>query len=59
MCVCVCVCVCVCLGGGLRVVSKVESSLRASLSPRFILLVSFSDTLLMFFVLDMVYDCHL
>ena len=53
------VCVCVCVGGGLCVVPKVESSARAPRLPRFILLVSLSDTLLVVSILDIVYDCHL
>ena len=56
---CVCVCVCVCVGGGLCVVPKVESSARAPRLPRFILLVSLSDTLLVVSILEIVYDCHL
>ena len=57
--VCVCVCVCVCMGGGLCIVPKVESSARAPRLPRFILLVSLSDTLLVVSILEIVYDCHL
>ena len=40
-------------------VSKVESSERASCLSRFILLGSFSDTLLVVSTLGIVYDCHL
>ena len=60
--VCVCVCVCVCgVGGGegLWAVSKVDNSARAPRLPRFILLKSFSDTLLVVSILDRVFDCHL
>ena len=46
-------------GGGLWAVSKVESSARAPRLPRFIQLVSFIDTLLVVWTLDIVYDCHL
>ena len=45
--------------GDLWAVSKVESSVRAPCLPRFILLESFSDTLLVVSVLDIVYSCHL
>ena len=45
--------------GGLWAVSKVESSARAPRLPRFIQLVSFIDTLLVVWTLDIVYDCHL
>ena len=45
--------------GGLWAVSNVESSVRAPRIPRFILLGSFSDTLLVVSILDIVYDCHL
>ena len=38
---------------------KVESSKCALHLPRFILPVSFSDTLLVVSILDLVYDCHL
>ena len=47
----------VCAGWGLWAVSKIERA-RAS-SPRFILLASFSDTLLVVSILDIVYHCHL
>ena len=46
-------------GGGLWAVSKVESLARAPRLLRFTLLVSFSDTLLVVSILDIVYDCHL
>ena len=46
-------------GGGLWAVSKVGSSARAPRLPRFIQLVSFIDTLLVVWTLDIVYDCHL
>ena len=61
VCVCVCVCVCVWGGGGegLWAVSKVDNSARAPRLPRFILLKSFSDTLLVVSILDRVFDCHL
>ena len=36
-----------------------EETARASALPRFILLVNFSDTLLVISILDIVYDCHL
>ena len=55
----VCVCVCVCMGGGMCIVPKVESSARAPRLPRFILLVSLSDTLLVVSILEIVYNCHL
>ena len=49
-------------GGGAGVlmgsVDSRELGVRASTS-RFILLVRFSDTLLLVSILDMVYDCHL
>ena len=47
--------------GVLWAVSKFEILVRAPSLPRFILLVSFSDTLLVVSILDMilVYDCHL
>ena len=45
--------------GDLWAVSKVESSVRAPCLPRFILLESFSDTLLVVSILDIVYSCHL
>ena len=45
--------------GGLWAVSKVESSARAPRLPRFIQLVSFIDTLLVVWTLNIVYDCHL
>ena len=62
--VCVCVCVCVWGGGvggaGLWSVSKVESPARAPCLLMFILLVSFSGTLLVVSILDIsFYDCHL
>ena len=44
--------------GGLWVVSIIESSGRAPELPRFILLVSFSDTLLVVSILDIVCDCY-
>ena len=44
---------------GLQAVSKVESSARTPHLPRFILLGSFSDTLLVVWILGMAYDCHL
>ena len=65
---CVFVCVCVCVGGGggwvggagLWSVSKVESPARAPCLLMFILLVSFSGTLLVVSILDIsFYDCHL
>ena len=64
LCVFVCVCVCVCGGGvggaGLWSVSKVESPARAPCLLMFILLVSFSGTLLVVSILDIsFYDCHL
>ena len=49
-------------GGGdcsLQAVPKVESSARAPRLPRFIQLVSFSVTLLVISILDIVYECHL
>ena len=36
-----------------------EETTRAPALPRFILLVNFSDTLLVISILDIVYDCHL
>ena len=47
-------------GGGVLMgsVDSRELGVRASTS-RFILLVRFSDTLLLVSILDMVYDCHL
>ena len=48
-------------GGGGVLMGSVDSrelGVRASTS-RFILLVRFSDTLLLVSILDMVYDCHL
>ena len=36
-----------------------EETARAPALPRFILLVNFSDTLLVISILDIVYDCHL
>ena len=48
-----------CRGGGLWAVSKTGSSARAPCLQRFILLVSFRDTLLVVSILDIVYDCHL
>ena len=47
------------LWGSVWAVSKVESSARALHLPRFIMLASFSDTLLVVSILDIVYDCHL
>ena len=47
------------LRGSLWAVSKVESSACAPRLPRFILLGSFSDTLLVVLILDIVNDCHL
>ena len=47
------------VGEGLWTVSKVESLARAPRLPRFILLISFSDTLLVVSTLDIVYDCNL
>ena len=47
------------LWGSLWAVSKVDRSARAPCLPRFILLGSFSDTLLVVSILDIVYDCHL
>ena len=38
--------------------SKVESLVRAPHLPRFTLMGSFSDTLLVVKILDIVYDCH-
>ena len=46
-------------GGVLWAVSKVKSSERAPRLLRFIMLVSFSDNLLVVSILDIVYDCHL
>ena len=51
MCVCVCVCVCLCgkregRGGSCGLSLKLELDTRAPRLPRFILLISFSDTLL-------------
>ena len=40
-------------------VTKVESSARAPCLPTFILLLSFSATLLVVSILDIVYGCHL
>ena len=58
-----CVCVCVRLWRGrcraLLAVSKVESLAHSTCLPIFILLVSFSQTLLVVSISDMVYDCHL
>ena len=47
------------LWGGLWAVSRVESSACAPRPPWFILLVSFSDILLVVSILDIVCDCHL
>ena len=47
------------LWGSLWAVSKVDRSARAPCLQRFILLGSFSDTLLVVSILDIVYDCHL
>ena len=57
VCMCVCACVCVCVGGGAYgLCPKLKArSARVPCLPRFILLGSFSDTLLV----DIVYDCHL
>ena len=50
-----CVCVCGWVGGwGVLGCAKVESSARAPRLPRFILLVSLSDTLLVISILDSV-----
>ena len=46
-------------GGGLWAVSKVGSLEHSPCLQRFILLVSFRDTLLVVSILDIVYDCHL
>ena len=46
-------------GGGLWAVSRVGGLARAPRLPRFIQLVSFIDTLLVVWTLDIVYDCHL
>ena len=46
-------------GGSLWVVSKVKSLGRPPPLPRFIQLGSFSDTLLVASILEIVYDCHL
>ena len=50
------------VGEGLWAVSKVERSTRAPRLPRFILLISlsdtFSDTLIVVSILDIVHDCH-
>ena len=48
-------------GGGLWAVSKVERTARTRTPrfPRFILLASFSDTLLMVSIIEIVYDCYL
>ena len=45
--------------GGLWAVSRVEGSARAPGLSGFILLGSFSGTLLEVSILGMVYDCHL
>ena len=47
------------MGEGLWAVSKVESLACVPRLPRFILLISFSDTLLVVSILDIVYDCNL
>ena len=47
------------LWGSLWAVSKVERSTRAPRLPRFVLLGSFSDTLLVVSILDIAYYCHL
>ena len=47
-----------CSPGGLLIV-PVELGAPAPRLPRFILLVSFSDTLLVVSILEIVYDCHL
>ena len=46
------------LWGSLWAVSKVEGSAHAPRLPRFVLLGSFSDTLLVVSILDIAYDCH-
>ena len=46
-------------GGQGWAVTKVESSARAPRLPTFILLLSFSGTLLVVSILDIVYGCHL
>ena len=50
------------VGEGLWAVFKVERSTRAPRLPRFILLISlsdtFSDTLIVVSILDIVHDCH-
>ena len=45
--------------GDLWAVSKVKTSPRAPRSPKFILLESFSNILLVVSILGIVYDCHL
>ena len=45
-------------GGSSWAVSGVESSVHAPHLPRFIQLGSFSDTLHVVSILDIVYDCH-
>ena len=54
-------CLCRWPGGGLWAVSKVERTARTRTPrfPRFILLASFSDTLLMVSIIEIVYDCYL
>ena len=47
------------LWGSLWAVSKVESSAHASCLPKFILLGSFSDNLLVVCISDIVYDGRL
>ena len=47
------------LWGSWWAVSEVDSSAHAPRLPRFILLGSFSDTLLVVSILHIVYDCHL
>ena len=45
-------------GGSPWAVSGIESSVHAPHLPRFIQLGSFSDTLHVVSILDIVYDCH-
>ena len=47
------------LVGVMWAASKIQGLVRASHLLRLILLVSFSDTLLVVSILDIVYDCHL
>ena len=42
-----------------KIVSRVEGSAHAPRLPRFVLLGSFSDSLLVVLILDIVYDCYL